>query len=196
MWGAIVSDRPILCIDFDGCAHAYSRGWQSGEIYDDVVLGFFAWAEKASKQFKLVVYSSRSKTPEGIAAMMAWFRRQAALDGYHDTPCGEGTLRFLNAHAATLIILEFANEKPPAYLTIDDRAICFRGDWSAPELQPDAMKAFKPWMQVEAASKPDWTTAAAALVAQLEHGDEGHRKWLRDKAIPLIADALASAAAS
>ena len=31
---------------------------------------------------------------------------------------------------------------------------------------------------------------ATEIVAKLEHGDEDHRKWLRDEAIPLIAAAI------
>jgi hypothetical protein len=35
--------------------------------------------------------------------------------------------------------------------------------------------------------------AASQLVAQLEHGDETHREWLRERAIPLLAAGLAEA---
>jgi len=41
----------------------------------------------------------------------------------------------------------FANEKPKAWLTIDDRCFCFRGDWGAQELSVDGMRSFKPWTQ-------------------------------------------------
>lgn len=33
---------------------------------------------------------------------------------------------------------------------------------------------------------------ATDIVAKLEHGDEEHRKWLRENAIPLIVNALES----
>lgn len=127
--------KPTLCIDFDGVIHAYRAGWQKGVIYDDVTDGFFEWAEQAAEHFKLVVYSSRSKNPVQIEAMQCWLieqrRKWRERGGMHaiDSP----------------LSFEFASEKPPAWLTIDDRAVCFRGDWSAPELSPAAMRAFKPW---------------------------------------------------
>ena len=38
--------------------------------------------------------------------------------------------------------VSFPEQKPPAFLTIDDRAICFEGDWS--ELDPAELLGFKP----------------------------------------------------
>lgn len=129
---------PTLCIDFDGVVHSYEKGWQEGVIYGTIVPGFFEWAEAAAKKFKLVIYSSRSKDEAGISAMTAWFIAQRKLwrkaGGMHVT---DDPLAF-----------EFAHEKPPAWLTIDDRAVMFKGDWSAPELSVEAMEAFKPWNQV------------------------------------------------
>ena len=125
--------KPTLCIDFDGVIHSYERGWQNGAIYGTVVPGFFEWAATVKQFFKLVIYSSRSK--DGTEAMEAWlkdhYQKWAATewDGHISAP-----------------EFEFAHEKPPAWLTIDDRAICFRGDWSTPELSVEAMLAFKPWM--------------------------------------------------
>lgn len=122
--------QPTLCIDFDGVIHRYSKGWQGGEIYDEMTNGFIAWAHEAREKFKLAIYSSRSKTPEGIEAMKAWL--SARLDAWqpYENP-------------VTLADFEFAHEKPPAWLTIDDRAVCFDGDWS--KLAPETLLEFKPW---------------------------------------------------
>jgi hypothetical protein len=127
--------KPTICIDFDGVIHSYERGWQNGVIYGTVVPGFFEWIERVRSQFKLVIYSSRSKSPEGITAMSLWLHEQRnnwiAAGGQRDL--------------VEPLSLEFASEKPATWLTIDDRAIRFTGDWSAAELTPEAMLEFKPW---------------------------------------------------
>jgi hypothetical protein len=126
------SNKPILCMDFDGVIHSYTSGWQGDTtISDPVVPGFFEWAEQAAKQFTLVIYSSRSKNPDAISAMQFYLYEQRKLwraaGGKSET---QDPLSF-----------EFAAEKPAAFLTIDDRAIQFDGTW------PDVneLRAFKPW---------------------------------------------------
>ena len=42
-----------------------------------------------------------------------------------------------------LLSVSFPEQKPPAFLTIDDRAICFEGDWS--EIEPVDLLNFRPW---------------------------------------------------
>jgi hypothetical protein len=132
----IVSDfKPILAIDFDGVVRPYLHGWQDGAIYDRIMPGFCEWAEEAKTHFRLVIYSSRSKTEEGCQVMHDWMVEE--IHQWADSRPGGSILSLLD--------FEFAHEKPPAFLTIDDRAIQFRGDWSAPELSPDNLRAFKPW---------------------------------------------------
>jgi hypothetical protein len=126
---------PTLCIDFDGVIHDYRDGWQDGRITGDIVPGFFDWAEIAAGQFQLVIYSSRSKEPALAAAMAAWVERKQ-----REWVAAKGI-------AEPFLIFTFTAEKPAAFLTIDDRAIRFDGDWSAPELDPDRLRAFEPWMK-------------------------------------------------
>ena len=121
---------PILCLDFDGVIHDYKKGWQNGRIYGEVTPGFFEWAETAAQSFTLVIYSSRSKTAEGRAIMLEWLLEQANKHGFPQLPG----------------MFTFSAEKPPAYLTIDDRCVRFDGNWTAPELYPPQLRLFKPWM--------------------------------------------------
>jgi len=128
--------RPTLCVDFDGVIHSYERGWQGGEIYGTVVPGFFEWLERVRHRFKVVIYSSRSKDDAGVVAMSMWLHEQ------RNAWIKAGGER----HPTESLEIEFAHEKPAAWLTIDDRAICFKGNWDAPELSPDEIASFKPWM--------------------------------------------------
>jgi hypothetical protein len=125
-----MTHKPIICIDFDGVIHRYSKGWQGGVIYDTMTDGFINWAHQARDLFRLVIYSSRSSSVEGREAMREWLQR------YLNEP---------QPFADPLLFddFEFSDIKPPAFLTIDDRAVCFGGDWS--KLEPEALRNFKPW---------------------------------------------------
>lgn len=149
--------KPILCLDFDGCLHAYTSGWKgAGVIPDPPVPGALAWMYEASRVFAIVIYSSRSKEAEGIAAMRMWLTFHA-----------HATLPPSSAEVL-LSLVTFAHEKPNAFLTIDDRAIQFNGDWNV--LDPTKLLDFKPWYQPESQKQP--RVIAEEITDSIVHGDQ------------------------
>ncbi len=110
----------LLCLDFDGVIHHYRQGYKDGSIYDTPTPGVREAIERYLEVFDIVVYSARAQTDEGKEEMKAWLQ-------FHEFPD-----------------LPVTCEKPPAFLTIDDRAITFTG------VLPDVetLKAFKPWNMV------------------------------------------------
>lgn len=113
--------RPTLCLDFDGVLHWYRNGWQGATVIDDEpVPGAVEFVTRAQQYFKVVVYSSRSSHPGGIDAMRAWMQRY----GFPE--------------------VAFATQKPAAFLTIDDRALTFDGNWPDPE----KLRDFQPWTRL------------------------------------------------
>lgn len=137
--------KPILCIDFDGVIHSYDKGWQDGTIYGTVVDGFFEWVEVAKDHFRLVIYSSRSKSEDGVVEMGRWLHEQRSAwrkaSGFPNDGPDPTTL-------------EFSHEKPAAFLTIDDRALTFNGDWYDDAWWPEKLLAFKPWNMLPRNQKP------------------------------------------
>ena len=122
--------KPILCVDFDGVIHSYTSGWKGAtEIPDPPVPGALIWLADALDYWDVCIYSSRSSQEGGIAAMKVWLEMHVVQDA--------------NNARAFISQLRFPTEKPAAFLTIDDRAICFDGDWS--KLDPEALLNFKPW---------------------------------------------------
>lgn len=122
---------PILCVDFDGVIHAYTSGWQGIDVVaDGPVPGAIEFLSEAVHHFKVCIYSSRSCESRGIMAM-----RHAIREWQIDAGIGVSILSFL----------AFPSEKPPAFLTIDDRAVCFDGTF------PDIPRllAFQPWNKKE-----------------------------------------------
>lgn len=150
---------PILCVDFDGVIHDYKHGWRNGEIYGALTEGFVDWLLLAQTHFRVVIYSSRSSVPAGVEAMKTWLARQNG----GVMPPG----------------LEFAHEKPPAMLTIDDRCIRFDGSWLDPQLNPERMRKFVPWM-LQPEEKPDAADRRETeATAGREGGEEPRGEGLR-----------------
>lgn len=127
--------KPILCLDFDGVIHGYQSGWQGmGVCNDPPVPGTLEYLIEATKHFTVMVYSSRSKSLAGRRAMKRYFRlhfnEPLTFSPYHDVDFLPEAIRF-------------PFFKPPALITIDDRALTFTGDWS--DFAPANLWAFKPW---------------------------------------------------
>lgn len=129
-----MTKKPILSIDFDGVIHSYTSGWIAVDIIPDPpVPGAFEALIEYAKFFKICIFSSRSASILGRAAMKKWFQT-------HGWECGEKrfgdlVLDIMPKH------LDFPDSKPAAFLTIDDRAILFQGFFPPAE----TLLQFKPW---------------------------------------------------
>lgn len=128
--------NPIICVDFDGVIHSYTSGWKGVSVIPDPpVSGAIEWLishlpepDSFGMSFYqgpiVQIYSSRSKSWFGRRAMKKWLIAHGLPREYID----DG-------------LLKFPTKKPAAFLTIDDRAICFNGKFPSTE----EMMAFKPW---------------------------------------------------
>jgi hypothetical protein len=131
--------KPILCLDFDGVIHSYRSGWQGPTVIaDPPVPGAMEFIRAATAHFTVAIFSSRSHQPGGVAAMQAWLAEWVKRD-----LAPGADLSFLEQ-------IEWPTEKPHAYITLDDRAMTFRGEW--PSL--DSLLAFRPWHQRPAPRGP------------------------------------------
>lgn len=110
------SYKPTLCLDFDGVLHSYN-GWSEDIEFDPPVTGAQRFCKKAQESFTLVVYSSRCYEQSQKLAVEAWLKAN----------------RFPE--------MTVTCQKPIAFLTLDDRAVCFQGTW--PKVS-DLLK-FEPW---------------------------------------------------
>jgi hypothetical protein len=128
--GNEMNNKPILCLDFDGVLHTYLSGWKDVSVVSDPsVPGAMRFISEAQKHFRVAIYSSRSAYPEGVKAM-----RDSLLGWLQDEFCEE------DAEKIFVDILWPIN-KPPAFITIDDRVITFKGLFPNPE----DLLGFKPW---------------------------------------------------
>ena len=152
--------KRILVLDFDGVIHSYTSGWQGARVIPDPpVRGALEFLVGAIREFDVSILSSRSHQWGGRRAMKRWlydqFWRIAVT--YESTP--EWMLREIHAFAdpwpdqvdwdiRRIVYREIRWPlfKPPAHVTIDDRAITFNGKW--PSLQE--IVDFRPWNKREA----------------------------------------------
>jgi hypothetical protein len=130
--------KKIICLDFDGVLHSYKSGWKGARnIPDPPVEGAIEWllelvgtqpenlcAMAPPARLDVCIYSSRSKSFGGRRAMKKWLIRHGVDSGYFADK-----------------LIRFPVVKPAAWLTIDDRAICFDGNFPTIE----EIENFVPW---------------------------------------------------
>ena len=85
--------------------------------------GLYEFLLAAQEYFHIHIFSSRSHQSGGIEAMQLWFLQHMPKD------------------IPGVPLLHFPTEKPPAFLTLDDRGIQFTGVW--PPISD--LLHFKPW---------------------------------------------------
>lgn len=121
--------KPILCLDFDGVIHSYTSGWKGARnIPDPPMPGALDFISNALHEgWDVVIHSSRARYWGGVGAMRGWLQKHAG--NQWDGP-------FLG-----LCAVRFARWKPPAVVTLDDRALQFKGEW--PDVKE--LRRFKPW---------------------------------------------------
>jgi hypothetical protein len=170
--------KPILCVDFDGVIHSYTSGWKGAAVIPDPpTQGALRWLWKATEWFNVQIYSSRSKDPEARIAMGRWMIEHSKIEFGADHPM---TIADDDGDAGPIYPIGIAYEKPAAFLTIDDRAICFEGDWS--EIEPADLLNFKPW------NKRDLGATGTFPQGVLNDDDQGALKIgvARDKKTGLV----------
>jgi hypothetical protein len=124
--------RKILCLDFDGVLHSYTSGWKGATVIpDEPVPGAIEFLRDAVRRFEVHIYSSRSGQSGGILAMRQWLAWQIDDADYY-----------------WLSEIKWPVTKPPAHVTIDDRALTFTGEWPSME----DLQSFKPWNKRERVS--------------------------------------------
>lgn len=131
--------NPIILVDFDGVIHSYTSGWQGvANIPDPPVPGAIRFlldhlplteelhgAMVPEYQGPIVqIYSARSRSWRGRRAMKRWLMQHGIHHSYF-----------------TERLLKLPCRKPAAFLTIDDRALCFTGTFPTTK----EMLAFQPW---------------------------------------------------
>jgi len=107
-------DARIVSVDFNGVLDTYA-GWQGAAHFDPPRAGARAFLDALrARGFRIIIFTTRY--PDDI-----W--------------------RWLRDHALEDVVSEVTNRKPAAHVFVDDRAICFRGDFDDTLKQIDTFAA-------------------------------------------------------
>lgn len=154
--------RATLSVDFDGVIHSYESGWKGPRnIPDGPVPGAMDFLLKATEQFDVCIFSSRSKAFFGRWAMKRWLEHH--LTGFIET-ASDSRLDIYTALIEALVetggspeaqaryivneVIKWPLFKPAALVTLDDRAVQFNGVFTS----VDELRAFRPWNRRTGAS--------------------------------------------
>lgn len=149
---------PNIVLDFDGVIHSYTSGWKGPRVITDpVVPGAMEFLYEMSEHYQIAISSSRSHYFGGRRAMKKYIKKNLykyVVELNLNSDIGREYLHSSSMEATYLFNVHIQDElnkimkkisfpkyKPPAILTIDDRAITFKGKW--PTL--NQIKNFKTW---------------------------------------------------
>lgn len=138
--------KKTLLFDFDGVIHSYVSGWQGvGIANDPPVIGINYCIDQLKEEYLIYIYSSRCCEPVGVKCIEDYMNKYKI---YYD---------------------KITNIKPPAYLTIDDRCICFDGDTFS---LIDKIKEFKSWTECTTKMKPNEIRVIKELFNNINDEDD------------------------
>jgi hypothetical protein len=107
-------DRPTVCVDLNGVLDAYT-GWKGADHFDPPRPGARAFLEGlAARGLRIVVFTTR------------W---------------SDDVWRWLREFELADLVADVTDRKPAAHVFIDDRAVCFRGDFDETLRHVDAFTA-------------------------------------------------------
>ena len=107
-------DRPVVCVDLNGVLDSYT-GWKHPDHWDPPRPGARMFLEALRAEgFDIVVFTTRHPT---------------------------GVRRWLREHALDDVVDGVTSRKPAAHVFVDDRAVCFRGDFADVLRQVKSFKA-------------------------------------------------------
>ncbi len=93
---------PVVCVDLNGVLDCYS-GWQGADHWDPPAPGARAFLETLHRRgYRIIIFTTRHHV--GVEAWLA-------------------------AHDLAQYVSEVTDRKPPADVFVDDRAVCFQGDF-------------------------------------------------------------------
>jgi hypothetical protein len=96
--------EPIVCVDLNGVLDRYT-GWKHPGHWDPPREGAAGFLEALTAHgFLVVIFTTRHRT---------------------------GVMRRLREHRQLEYVSAITSRKPPAHVFVDDRAVCFRGDFGA-----------------------------------------------------------------
>lgn len=173
--------KPILCLDFDGVIHGYDSGWKGAHVIPDAAVpGAGLFLLKAVQQFRVSIFSSRSRSLRGRRAMKLYVRallwdtcmepknsdeadRAWAVTQGKPADWRPWTAYDVRDQADHIFrAVEWPWFKPAALVTIDDRAITFNGNWTDIAYAPNKIRMFKPWNKQAEAKNCELANAPSA----------------------------------